>query len=123
MPIHATLVARDISAEQFDFLARECQNELSRLPGLDVLEPAPVSSPGHRGDPVTIGTFALALVTSGVVTALFNILKSYVERGIEGGFEGVDSGGKPVKISIKGVSLEQFKSFLISAGVLKDART
>lgn len=95
MPIQARLVPSGISDEQFDRLARECKNELVRQPGVDVIEPAPVSSePGRRGDPVTIGTFALALVTSGVVTALFNILKSYVERGVDGTFEGVDTNGK-----------------------------
>jgi hypothetical protein len=46
-------------------------------------------------------------------------LKSYVERGIEGSFEGVDANGKPLKISLKGVSLEQFKGLLTSGGVLK----
>jgi hypothetical protein len=121
MAIKATLAAGGLSDEQFDRLAREFQNDIARLSDVDLInQEASVPSPGHRGDPITLGSFALALVTSGTVTALFAIVKSYVERGIEGSFEGVDGNGKPVKISLKGISsLEQFKAFLTSAGVLK----
>jgi hypothetical protein len=120
MSIKATLAGGGLSDEQFDRLAREFHNDLARLSGVDLIsQEASVPSPGHRGDPITLGSFALALVASGAVTALFAILKSYVERGIDGSFEGVDGNGKPVKINLKGVSLEQFKGFLTSAGVLK----
>jgi hypothetical protein len=120
MSITATLDAGGLSDEQFDRLGREFKHDIARLSGVDLVgQEAAAPSPGHRGDPITLGSFALALVKSGAVTALFAILKSYVERGIEGSFEGVDGNGKPVKISLKGVSLEQFKAFLTSAGVLK----
>jgi hypothetical protein len=121
MSIKATLAAGGLSDEQFDRLAREFQNDIASLSGVDlVTQEAVVPSPRRRGDAVTFGTFAPALVTSGAVTALFAICKSYVERGIEVSFEGVDINGKPVKISSKGISsLDQFKAFLTSAGVLK----
>jgi hypothetical protein len=120
MAVNATLGAGGLSDEQFDRLAREFHNDIAKLSGVDLIgQEASVPSPGHRGDPITLGSFGLALVTSGAVTALFAILKSYVERGIDGSFEGVDGNGKPVKIALKGVSLAQFKDFLTSTGVLK----
>ena len=119
MSVNAMLVAGALSSEQFDRLARECQNDLTRIPGVESSRQAPVHSPGHRGDAVTAASFALAFVTSGTVTALFTILKSYFDRGIEVSFDGNDSEGRPLKISMKGASLKQFETFLKNAGVLK----
>ncbi len=119
MPIQTTLVASDISAEQYDYLARECQAALLREPGIDVSETAPISLPGRRGNLVTLGTFVIDFVTSGAVTRLFDILKSYVDRA-DFIFEGLDSNGKPLKIRVKGASLEEFKIFLNSVGVVRD---
>ena len=66
MPIKGSLTADFLSEEQFDRVARECQSDIARLPGIDlgVVEGSSVSSPGDRGDPITLGAFALALVTS-----------------------------------------------------------
>jgi hypothetical protein len=119
MSVRVSLAGKSLSDEQLDILARECQNDISALAGVDLIREASAPSSGRRGDPTTLGTFALALVTSGAVTALFAILKSYVERGVEGSFEGVDGNGKAIKIGLKGVTLEQFKGFLESANVLK----
>ena len=105
MSITATLDAGGLSGQHFDRLAREFQNDIAKLPGVDlVAQEAVVPSLGHRGDAVTFGTFALALVTSGTVTALFAIVKSYVEDGIEGSFEGMDGNGEPVKIGLKSMT-------------------
>ena len=121
MPIKASLDATNLSEEQFDRLARECQNDIALLPGIELVEEAPPSSSttGTRGDPITLGLFVLAIVKSGAVTELFKILKSYVERGIEGTFEGEDINGKAIKISLKGVSFAQLEQFLRSAQVLR----
>jgi hypothetical protein len=60
-------------------LTRDLERDLSRQ-GIkaSVVEAAAV--PGERGDPVTLGVLALALVTSGAVTALIGCLKAYVSR-------------------------------------------
>jgi hypothetical protein len=119
MSITASLTTGGLSEEQFDLITRKCQNDIAILPGVDIVAQQPAPSSGRRGDPITLGCFTLALVTSGAVTALFAILKSYIERGIDGSFEGLDGNGKPIKLSLKGASLEQFKDFLSSAGALK----
>jgi hypothetical protein len=84
MTIRASLVGSSLSDDRFDLLARECQNDIASIPGIDIIREARVPSTGYRGDAITIGSFALALITRGSLTALFAILKSYVERVIEG---------------------------------------
>jgi hypothetical protein len=111
----------NLSSEQFDAFARDCKNDIASLQGITLTTEVTLStSCGHRGDPITVGTFALALVTSGTVSALFAIFKSYIERGIEGTFEGVDRSGKPVRMSLKGTSLNEFKKFLSETHVVDD---
>jgi hypothetical protein len=120
MPMRISLTAGELSDEYFDRLSRECANDVAALPGVDLVnEKSAGSSAGYRGDPVTLGTIALALITSGTVTALFAVVKSYVERGIEASFQGVDRNGKPINVSLKGASFEQFKHLLESADVVK----
>jgi hypothetical protein len=119
VPVNTKLTCSELSREEFDRLARDCQTVLAQTPGVELGPHTMVPAPGHRGDTVTLGSFALALVTSGAVTVLFNTLKSYVERGVEASFEGVDRKGKSVKFNIKGATSEQFRTFLHAAGILK----
>ncbi|SRR6266567_642629 len=42
--------------------------------------PEAVATPGSKGDPVTLGTLALAMLTSGAGVAVFKVLEAYVSR-------------------------------------------
>lgn len=121
MAAAVTLTTSTLLDDQLDVLTRQCRNDIAALPGLVFAEDPITRSAGHRDVQLAnnLGTFALALVTSGTVTALFTILKSYVDRGVDGTFEEPGRDGTPVKIAIKGAKLEDFEEFLKTVGVLR----
>ena len=60
-------------------LTRDLERDLSRA-GIKARPVEASAAPGERGEPVTIGVLALALITHGAVTALINCLKVYLAR-------------------------------------------
>jgi Effector Associated Constant Component 1 len=60
-------------------LTRDLERDLSRA-GIKARVVEAVAVPGEKGEPVTLGVLALALVTSGAVNALIGCLKAYVSR-------------------------------------------
>src|SRR5689334_11797928 len=60
-------------------LTRDLERDLSRA-GIQArpVEAPPV--PGERGEPVTLGVLALALITSGAITAIIECFKAYLSR-------------------------------------------
>jgi hypothetical protein len=109
----------DLEPEELDRISRDLERQLAGTGGIALsVAPHPTAA-GERGDPFTVGALLLAAVTSGTVSALFNIIKSYVDRGIDLNFEGTGTDGRPIKIAMKGVRLAQFRSMLSELGVLK----
>jgi hypothetical protein len=72
-------LSANIPDERIARLTRELGRDLSRE-GLTAHTPEPPAVPGERGEPVTLGLLALALLTSGTVKALIGCLKAYVSR-------------------------------------------
>jgi hypothetical protein len=60
-------------------LTRDLERDLSRV-GIQArpVEAPPV--PGEKGEPVTLGVIALALITRGAVTAMIECFKAYLSR-------------------------------------------
>jgi hypothetical protein len=60
-------------------LTRDLERDLSRA-GIRArpVEAPPV--PDQKGEPITLGVLALALITSGAVTALIECVKAYLSR-------------------------------------------
>ena len=114
MPIHFRIEDNSISKEDFDDLSRAFANEAKNegIPIAPQSETPASPGEGRRGDPITLGVFALALVTRGSIVALFNLLKSYLERSEELSIEFARKNGSPVKLSMKNVSLEKFKEVI-----------
>ena len=113
MPVHFRLTSAALSDEGLDRLSRSLITD-AREEGIE-LNPAAETFgnlEGRRGDPVTLGVLALAVVTSGSVVALFNLLKSYVDRSEELNLEFAGKDGSPVKLSMKNVSLDKFKEVM-----------
>lgn len=119
MPANVSLTSDNLSAVDLDGVAREFEAAASALPGLELRQKSLKAPAGTRGDLVTVGTFALAVVTSGAVTAFFNVIRSYVERGLKVSFEGTTLHGKPIKFQIQSGSIEEFRMALKDADILK----
>jgi hypothetical protein len=72
-------LSADLPDARLAQLARELERDLSRA-GIQArpVEVPPV--PGEKGEPITLGVLALALVTSGTVKALIECIKAYLSR-------------------------------------------
>lgn len=114
MPLKFRISDDTLPEEEFDILSRQIPDDAAQEGvGIEAVVTSGSSAPsGSRGDTVTVGTFAMALVTSGSVVALFNILKSYLERSEELSIELVRANGSPVKLAMKNVSLEKFQAVI-----------
>ncbi len=75
------LVNENDGAEALDRQTRALLSDFRLLEGVTatLLEEPGIS--GSRGDPVTVGTIALALVTGGGVTAIIQALGDWLKRG------------------------------------------
>jgi hypothetical protein len=60
-------------------LTRNLERDLSRV-GARARSVETPSVPGEKGEPVTLGVLALALVTSGTVKAVIECFKAYLNR-------------------------------------------
>ena len=60
-------------------LTRDLERDLSRA-GVQARPVEASSVPGERGEPITLGVLALALISHGAVTALIQCLKAYLSR-------------------------------------------
>ena len=60
-------------------LTRDLSRDLSRA-GMHPRTADMPAEAGQRGEPITLGVIALALITHGAVTALLECLKAYISR-------------------------------------------
>ena len=74
------LTASDLSDEDLQKLTLELSKTLNDETEAKATIPEKPGGPGSKGDPITLGTIILAALSSGTVVALFNVIKSYIER-------------------------------------------
>jgi hypothetical protein len=60
-------------------LTRDLERDLNRA-GIKAEPVEAESSPGERGEPITLGVLALALISSGALKGLVGCLKTYLSR-------------------------------------------
>ncbi len=78
----ATLSLHDsrMAAEDLQSLTARLLRSINQETELTARLPEERGGAGAKGDPITIGAIFLAALSSGTVVALFQVLKSYVER-------------------------------------------
>ena len=74
------LTASDLSDEDLQKLTLELSKTLNDETEAKATLPENSGGPGSKGDPITLGTIILTALSSGTVVALFNVIKSYLER-------------------------------------------
>ena len=74
------LAANDLSGEDLQKLTLELSKTLNDETEAKAAIPEKSGGPGSKGDPITLGTIILTALSSGTVVALFNVIKSYIER-------------------------------------------
>ena len=70
--------------------------------------------PGQKGAEIELGTMLVALVTSGAVTALINVLKVYFDRDKSVSVEIENPDGRKIKFSANNMKPERLQETLAS---------
>jgi hypothetical protein len=81
-PLDLTISLGDnVDEEELDLLTRELRDEIAEL-GVERVGLAPGTAlpPGAKGDPVSVGTIIISLASTGVLTALIELVKSWALR-------------------------------------------
>jgi len=73
-------ISGDLEDREIQSLARGVVRSLRRESDVEAELAEENAGPGARGDAITLGTIAITFLTSGSAVALFNILKSYLDR-------------------------------------------
>jgi hypothetical protein len=74
------LTANDLSDEDLQKLTLELSKTLNDETEANATLPEKTGESGTKGDPITLGTIIITALSSGTVVALFNVIKSYIER-------------------------------------------
>jgi len=95
-------------------LTREFAFDLSRA-GIDARPVEMSRVPGEKGEPITLGVLALALVTSGTVKAAIECFKSYFSRERTLSMKLTCADGKQVEVTAQNVDTAAVRQALEAA--------
>ena len=101
------LTASDLSDEDLQVLTRELSKTLNDETEAKATLPEETGESGSKGDPITLGTIILTALTSGTVVALFNVIKSYIERKPSLELEFTRKDGQQLKIKAEQLNKDQ----------------
>jgi hypothetical protein len=109
----------DIPDARLAELTRDLERDLFRA-GIQArpIEVPPV--PGEKGEPITLGVLAFALITSGAVTAVIECFKAYLsrERALTIRLTRVD--GTQVEVTARNVDTSAVRETLEAAGSARE---
>jgi hypothetical protein len=72
-------LSANIPDAMLEQLTRDLEHDLSRA-GIQARSIEALQIPGEKGEPITLGVLALALITHGAVTAVIECFKAYLSR-------------------------------------------
>ncbi len=104
------IISSDLAAEDLQVLTRELSQALNKETEVSATLPEESGGPGTRGGAVELlGQILLTALSSGTVVALFNILKSYLERkpSLEMEFQRTD--GQKLKVRAEDLDKSQIE--------------
>jgi hypothetical protein len=101
-------------------LTRDLERDLSRAAGVQAHTPRTTAEEGQKGDPITLGVLALALITSGTVKAVIECFKAYFEREHSLTIK-LTVNGDPVEVTARNVDTAAVREALEKAASLKSA--
>lgn len=79
--LNLTITSVEDDASRIQQSARDLAASLNQQDHIDATLPTSSAAPGHKGDPITIGTILLHLLSNaGVISALIGVLKAYFDR-------------------------------------------
>jgi hypothetical protein len=109
MDISLSVVSEELNETELQSLTRQlCVDLNDEIDNIDARLPVEPSVSGHRGDPVTVGTIIVTLISSGAVVALINVLKSYIDRPKKLKISITDGEGKQLMFESDRLSANEF---------------
>ena len=117
MDMHLTIGDPTLDAEDLQALAVELGRSIATHTDADASLVTGAAKPGTKGDPITLGTLALALITSGTVTGLVTVLQTFVARRPSIEFEVSRKDGEVLKLKAEHLRAGQVTQ---TVTVLKD---
>jgi hypothetical protein len=75
-----------------------------------------VAQKEERGDPITLGLIVLTFISSSAAVALFNVLKSYIDRESSLVFDIQEKDGTQRRLSVKNMRPNDVKEFIEFVG-------
>ena len=101
------LAANDLSGEDLQKLTLDFSKTLNDETEAKATIPEKPGGAGSKGDPITLGTIILTALSSGTVVALFNVIKSYIERKPSLELELKREDGQQLKIKAEQLNKDQ----------------
>jgi hypothetical protein len=92
-------------------LTRDLERDLNRQ-GIKAQPVETAPAPGEKGEPITLGVLALALVTGGSIKALIECLKAYVSREPSLTFKLTRPDGAQVEVNARNVDAVDVRATL-----------
>ncbi|WP_417909329.1 effector-associated constant component EACC1 [Candidatus Electronema sp. PJ] len=111
LSIHDSRMAEEDLQELTSALLRSINQETDLTAKL----PEERGGAGTKGDPVTVGSLLLAALSSGTVVAMFQVLKSYIERKPTLKIELQAADGRTLKIEAEHLSKTQMEQTIQTA--------
>lgn len=102
----------DMAAQDIQEMTFELMRTLNQETDLTVRIPEESGGGGSKGAGVEIGQILLAALSSGTVVAMFNVLKSYIDRKPSLKLEIEATDGRKLKIDAEHLSKEQLNQTL-----------
>jgi hypothetical protein len=102
-----SLLCEDMTEHDVQEMTFEMMRTLNQETELEVEVPEETGGAGTKGDPVAIGQILLAALSSGTVVAMFNVLKSYIDRKPSLKLEIQSADGRKMKIEAEHLKKEQ----------------
>jgi hypothetical protein len=98
MNLNLTVGDPTLGAEDLHSLTTDLRKSIATHTDADASIVTGTALPGTKGDPITLGSLALALITSGTVTGLVTVLQTFVARRPSLEFEVTRPDGQILKL-------------------------
>ena len=111
-------LSADIPDARLVQLTRDLERDLSHA-GIQARPVEAPPAPGDRGEPITLGVLALALVTSGTAKAMIECFKAYLSRERSLSIKLKRADGMQVEVTARNIDIPAVREALeavVSAG-------
>lgn len=116
MNLILNLSSSELDSEELQALTRQLCDSIADETDIKSEIPSGAVVQGTKGDPITLGTIALAFIGSDAAVALFNIFKAYFDRNSSLTIKAKKPDGTELEIITQNMKIEQIQALLSQLG-------